>query len=75
MGLYERVRDEEPEEEQNEESFNPVELDQAFDRTYRSYRINGRSRIDVDTFFDWIRQNLIDVISGELTDLNWQGYE
>ena len=37
-----------PEEEQNKESFNPVELEQAFDRAYRSYRINGRSRIGVD---------------------------
>ena len=37
-----------------EESFNPVELEQAFGSTYRSYRINGRSRMDVDTFFDWI---------------------
>ena len=36
---------------------------------FRSYRINGRSRIDVDTFFDRIRQNLIDVISAELADL------
>ena len=74
MGLYERVRGKEPEEEpegeQNEEFFNPVELEQAFDRPYRSYRINGRSRIDVDTFFDRIRQNLIDLISRELTDLN-----
>ena len=43
--------------EQNEESFNPVELDQAFYRVYRSYRINGRSGMDVDTFFDRIRQN------------------
>ena len=53
-----------------EESFNPVELEQAFDRAYRSHRINGRSRMDVDNFFDWIRQNLIDIISRKLTDLN-----
>ena len=26
--------------------------------------------MDVDTFFDWIRQNLINLISRELTDLN-----
>ena len=74
MGLYKWVKDEkepeeEPEEEQNEESFNPVELEQAFDRACRSYRINGRSRTDVDTFFAWIRQNLIDIISRELTNL------
>ena len=32
----------EPESFTPEESFNPVELEQAFDRAYRSYRINGR---------------------------------
>ena len=48
---------------------NPVELKQALDRAYRSYRINGRSRMDVDTFFDQIRQNLIDLMNRELTDL------
>ena len=53
-----------------EESFNPIELEQAFDRAYRSYRINGRNRIDVDTFFDRIKQNLIGLISRGLTDLN-----
>ena len=51
------------------ESFNPVDLDEASDRAYRSYRINGRSRMDIDTFFDQIRQNLIDLISSKLTDL------
>ena len=25
-----------------DEFFNPVELEQAFDRAYRSYRINGK---------------------------------
>ena len=58
-----------PEEGQNKESFNPVELEQAFDRAYRSYRINGRSRIDVDTFFDRIRQNLIDLMNREIQHL------
>ena len=52
-----------------EESFNPIELEQALNRAYRSYRINGRSRMDVDTFFDRIRQNLIDLVNRELTDL------
>ena len=62
----------EPEEpvEQNEESFNSVELEQAFNRAFRSSRINGRNRMDVDTFFDRIRQNLIDLIPREITDLN-----
>ena len=51
------------------ESFSPVELEQTFNRAYRSYRINGRSRVDVDTLFDQIRQNLIDLISRKLADL------
>ena len=51
-----------------ERSFSTVEHEQAF-RAYRSYRINGRSRMDLDTFFDWIRQNLIYLISRELTDV------
>ena len=50
-------------------SFNPIELEQALNRAYRSYRINGKSRMNVDTFFDWIRQNLIDQMNRELTDL------
>ena len=45
-----------------EESFNSIELEQALNRAYRSYRINGRSRMDVDTFFDRIRQNLIGLV-------------
>ena len=39
-----------PEVSREPKSFNPVELEQAFYRAYRSYRINGRSRMDVDTF-------------------------
>ena len=53
-----------------EESFNPLELEQAFDRVYRSYRINGRTRMDLETFFDQIRQNLIDLMNREVTDLD-----
>ena len=67
MGLYKRFKGEK--EEQNEESFNPAELKQVFSRAYRSYGINGRSRMDVETFFEWIRQNLIDLMNRELTDL------
>ena len=60
----------EPEESgESQESFNPVELKQAFDRAYRSYRINGRSRIDADTFFDRIRQNLIYLMNRKIQDL------
>ena len=29
----------------------PIELEQAFNEAYRSYRINGRPRMDVETFF------------------------
>ena len=48
MGLYKMVKGEK--EEKSEESFNLVALEKAFDRAYRSYRINGRSRMDVETF-------------------------
>ena len=68
MGLYKSFNSKESEEtkkpvEQNKESFNPAELEQAFDRAYRSYRINGRSRMDVDTSFDRIKQNLTDLMN------------
>ena len=59
-----------PHKPEPEESFNPIELEQAFNRAYRSYRINGRRTMDVDTFFDRIRQNLIDLMNRELTDLS-----
>ena len=50
--------------------FNPIELEQAFNGAYRSYRVNGRPRMDVDTFLSRIRGELISLITGELTDLN-----
>ena len=62
-------RESEPGPREPEESFNPIEREQAFGGAYRSYRINGRSRMDVDTFFSQIRQNLIDLMNRELTDL------
>ena len=34
--------------------FKPIELERAFGGAYRSYRINGRPKIDVDTFFNRI---------------------
>ena len=46
--------------------FKPVELEQAFRGAYRSYRVNGRPKIDVDTFFDRIRKELIELIEREL---------
>ena len=37
----------------------PIELEQAFNGAYRSYMINGRPRMDVETFHR-IRGGLID---------------
>ena len=53
MGLYNRVtgsagngtRIKEP------KPFKPIELEQALGGAYRSYRINGKPKMDVDTFF------------------------
>ena len=36
--------------------FQPIELEQAFNGAYRSYRIGGKPKIDVDTFFYRIRK-------------------
>ena len=47
-----------------------IEYERAFGRAYRSYRVNGRSRMDVETFFDRTRGELISLITRELTDLN-----
>ena len=68
MGLYNRVtrstgngtRIKEP------IPFKPIELEQAFRGTYRSYRINGRPKIDVGTFFNRIGKRLIELIEREL---------
>ena len=46
--------------------FKPIELEQAFSGAYRSYRVNGRPKIDVDTFFNRIREGLIELIKREL---------
>ena len=48
----------------------PIELEQAFIGAYRSYRINERPRMDVETFLHRIRGDLIDLIEQELNDLN-----
>ena len=40
--------------------FKPIELEQAFGGAYRSYRINGRPKIDVDTFCNRIGKRLIE---------------
>ena len=47
-----------------------IERERAFGGAYRGYRVNGRSRMDVDTFFSRIRRDLISLINRELTDLN-----
>ena len=65
MGLYNRVtgnemRIKEP------APFKPIELEQAFGGAYRSYRINGKPKLDVDTFFNRIRKELIELIKREL---------
>ena len=46
--------------------FKPIELGQAFGGAYRSYRMNGRPKIDVDTFFNRIGKRLIELIEREL---------
>ena len=46
--------------------FKPIELEQAFGGAYRSYRINGKPKLDVDKFFNRIRKELIELIKREL---------
>ena len=75
-GLYNRVTGNQTQQNKIEElkgpheHFNPIELEQAFGGAYRSYRANGRPRLDVDIFFSCIRGEFISLISRELTDLN-----
>ena len=71
MGFYNSFTGNQTQQKEPEpEAFNPIELEQAFDGAYRSYRIDGRSRMHADTFFNRIRRELISLISGELTVLN-----
>ena len=59
-----------------EESSHPRQREQAFGGAYRSYRIDGRSRMDVDTLFSHIRRELIGLINRELTNVKIQpGYK
>ena len=46
-------------------AFKPIELEQAFGGD-RSYRVNGKPKMDVDTFFNRIRKELIELIKREL---------
>ena len=68
MGLYNRVTGSTGNETRIKEPkpFKPIELEQAFRGAYRSYRINGRPKIDVDTFFNRIGKRLIELIKQEL---------
>ena len=68
MGLYNRVTGSTGNETRIKEPkpFKPIELEQAFGGTYRSYRINGKPKIDVDTFFNRIRKETIELIKREL---------
>ena len=45
-----------------EPEWNFTERERAFRGAYRSYRVNGRPRIDYSTFFSRIRGGLIDLI-------------
>ena len=68
MGLYNRVTGSTGNETRIEEPtpFKPIELEQAFGGAYRSYRINGKPKLDADTFFNRIRKKLIELIKREL---------
>ena len=68
MGLYNRVTCSTGNETRIKESkpFKPIELEQAFGGAYRSYRVNGKPKMDVDTFFNRIRKELIELIKREL---------
>ena len=68
MGLYNRVTGSAGNETRIKEPkpFKPIELEQALGGAYRSYRINGRPLIDVDTFFNRIGKRLIELIEREL---------
>ena len=68
MGLYNRVTGSAGNEMRTKgpEPFKPIELEQALGGAYRSYTVNGRPKIDVDTFFNRIRKELIRLIKREL---------
>ena len=68
MGLYNRVTGSTGNETRIKEpkTFKPIELEEAFGGAYRFYRISGRPKIDVDTFFNRIGKRLIELIEQEL---------
>ena len=68
MGLYNIVTGSAGNETRIKEPkpFKPIELEQAFGGAYRSYRVNGKPKMDIDTFFNRIRKELIELIEREL---------
>ena len=64
MGLYNRVTGSAGNETRIKEPkpFKPIELEQAFKGAYRSYKVYGKPKMDVDTFFNRIRKELIELI-------------
>ena len=74
MGLYNRITGSTTNQTQRSagpvsgepKPFKPIELEQAFGGSYRSYKVNGRPKIDVDTFFNRMRKGLIELIKREL---------
>ena len=68
MGLYNRVTGSTGNEMRVKEPkpFKPIELEQAFGGAYKAYRIDGKPKLDVDTFFNRIRKELIELIEREL---------
>ena len=69
MGLYKTVTGSAANQSQmsaEPKPFKPIKLEQAFGGSYRSYRVNGRPKIAVDTSFNRIRKGLIELIKQEL---------
>ena len=65
MRLYNRVTGNETRIKEPK-PFKPIELEQAFGGADRSYRINGKPKLDVDTFFNRIRKELLELMKREL---------
>ena len=53
-----------------EDSFDPYEMKRAFRRAHRSFCINGRSRMDVETFLKVTRGSVANLMTKELQDLD-----
>ena len=68
MGLYNRITGSAGNEMRikGPEPLKPIEAEQAFGGAYRSYRVNGKPKMDVDTFFNRIGKRLIELIKREL---------